>query len=70
METLLQSGLDFVLAFQQMGDWLLKPMEFFTFLGTENFYILLLPVLYWCIDAKLGLQVGVVMLFSTSVYNS
>jgi hypothetical protein len=42
-------------------------MRFFTFLGTENFYLLILPVLYWCVDANLGLRVGVILLFSGSV---
>ena len=61
------SGIALILAVQNLGAWLEVPMRFFTFLGTENFYLLILPVLYWCVDANLGLRVGVILLFSGSV---
>ena len=61
--------LNWVIAFQSIGDWLIFPMRFFSFLGTEEFYILVLPILYWCIDSGLGLRVGVIMLFSSG-FNS
>jgi len=35
-----------------------------TLLGTEGFYLLLLPVLVWCLDKKLGLRVALLVLFS------
>lgn len=69
MDALLNGGLAIVLAFQSLGSWLTAPMQFFTFLGTEDFYILILPVLYWSVDAALGLRVGLIMLFSTSIYD-
>jgi membrane-associated phospholipid phosphatase len=56
-----------ILAIQNLGVWLEAPMRFFSFLGTENFFLLLLPVLYWCVDANLGLRVGVILLFSGAV---
>ena len=56
--------LSWVIAFQSIGDWLVSPMRFFSFLGAEEFYILILPILYWCIDAGLGIRVGVIMLVS------
>ncbi|GAB4420209.1 MAG: hypothetical protein Kow002_08420 [Anaerolineales bacterium] len=59
--------LKWVLAIQSLGDWLSEPMKFLSFLGTEEFYILILPILYWCIDAAMGLRVGVVMLFSSGL---
>lgn len=59
--------LSWVIALQSLGDWIFAPMKFFSFLGTEEFYILMFPILYWCIDAKLGLRVGIVMLFSGSL---
>ena len=64
METLFDSGISLILAFQNLGEWLLLPMRFFSFLGTEDFYILVLPVLYWSVDAALGLRVGVIVLLS------
>ena len=51
--------LSWVIAFQSLGDWLVSPMQFFSFLGTEEFYILILPILYWCIDTSLGIRVGI-----------
>ena len=39
-------------------------MEFFSFLGTENFFLLVLPLLYWSVDARLGLQVGFILITS------
>ena len=59
--------LSWVIAFQSLGDWLITPMRFFSFLGTEEFYILLLPILYWCIDASLGIRVGSILLLSNGV---
>ena len=56
--------LSWVIAFQSIGDWLILPMRFFSFLGTEDFYILIMPLLYWCIDANLGARVGVITLLS------
>ena len=67
METLLNSGIGIILVFQSWGEWLLTPMKIFSFLGTEDFYILALPVIYWSLDAALGLRVGVIMLLSSGV---
>lgn len=63
----LDPGIALILAVQNLGTWLEAPMRFFSFLGTENFYMLLLPVLYWCVDANLGLRVGMTLLFSSTV---
>jgi membrane-associated phospholipid phosphatase len=62
-----EMDLSWVIAFQSMGDWLVSPMRFFSFLGTEEFYILLMPILYWCIDAKLGIRVGFMMVISSGL---
>ncbi len=52
---------------QSMG-WLEVPMRFFTFLGSETFFLLVLPVVYWCIDAGLGMRIGFILLFS-NIFN-
>jgi membrane-associated phospholipid phosphatase len=59
--------LSWVIAFQALGDWLVLPMRIFSFLGTEEFYILIMPILYWCIDAGLGIRVGTIMLLSSGL---
>ena len=67
MEIFLQNSISIIFAFQNLGDWLLVPMKALSFLGTEDFYILALPVIYWSLDAALGLRVGIIMLLSSGV---
>jgi membrane-associated phospholipid phosphatase len=64
MESILQLGIAFIVAFQSLGAWLAAPMQFFTFLGSENFFLIILPILYWCVDADLGVRVGAILLFT------
>lgn len=67
IEAILNNGVDLILYLQSLGEWIFAPMRAFTFLGTENFYLLILPILYWAIDARLGARVGVILLLSGSV---
>jgi membrane-associated phospholipid phosphatase len=69
MDNILNSGIPFILAFQNLGDWLLPTMKIFSFLGTEDFYLILLPIIYWGVDAGLGLRLGL-MVGLTSGINS
>ncbi|MGC1375682.1 MAG: phosphatase PAP2 family protein [Anaerolineales bacterium] len=64
METILQGGINFILAFQALGSWLALPMKFFTFLGSEEFFLLVFPALYWSINASLGARIGAILLFT------
>ncbi len=43
------------------------PMRFFTSLGSETFFMFVLPIVYWCIDAGLGIRIGMILLFSDAV---
>ena len=52
---------------QNLGDWLIPPMEFFTFLGKEEFYLLVMPMLVWAVDYSFGLRIGVILLLSGSL---
>ena len=36
-----------------------------TFLGDETFYLLFMPMIYWCVDALAGLRIGIVLIFSS-----
>jgi membrane-associated phospholipid phosphatase len=67
METILNTGITWVVFFQNLGGWLQTPMEAISFLGNEYFYLLMLPVLYWCVEAGIGLRVGIILLLSTSL---
>lgn len=57
------------LALQSLGGWLTGPMEFFSFLGSEDFFLIALPLVYWCIDSALGLRIGAMLLLSNG-FNS
>ena len=50
---------------QTLGDGLQTIMGIITLLGTEIFYILFMPAIYWCVDAWAGLRIGVMLLSST-----
>jgi membrane-associated phospholipid phosphatase len=60
--------LNITLIFQSLGSWLIIPMKFFSALGLEEFYTLILPLLYWCVDAVIGLRIGSMLLISTNLY--
>lgn len=47
---------------QNLGIWLKLPMQAITALGYEEFFVLLLPTLYWCFDQMVGLRLGMVLL--------
>jgi len=69
MDTLISNGVNWIVAIQALGAWLEVPMRFFTLLGTENFFLLILPLLYWCIDFGLGVRVALILLTS-NYFNS
>ena len=57
-----------VISFLQTNfEWLVPVMEFFTFLGNEEFYLLIMPVLLWSIDYAMGLRLGVMLMLSGSL---
>lgn len=49
---------------QNLGDWLFVPMRFFSFLGDEEFYLFIMPAIFWCFDSRLGVQVGLLLMLS------
>jgi membrane-associated phospholipid phosphatase len=67
METIWNIGIIWNTFFQNLGSWLKTPMDIISFFGTEYFFLLLLPALYWSIEAGIGLRVGIILLLSTSV---
>ncbi|MHB8134252.1 MAG: phosphatase PAP2 family protein [Anaerolineaceae bacterium] len=52
---------------QHLGSWLFTPMRFFSFLGDEEFYLVVMPAIYWCYDSSIGLRVGLLLMLSNSV---
>lgn len=60
----IEPGIQWIIALQALGDWLSAPMRALTFLGNEEFYLLVAPVIYWCISTSLGLRMGLYLMLS------
>jgi len=69
MEFITANGIDWVIAFQSLGGWLELPMRLLTYLGSEDFFFIVLPLVYWSIDSRIGLQIALV-LSTSSILNS
>jgi membrane-associated phospholipid phosphatase len=67
MNPWLQWGIPIITWFQGLGEVFLTPMEFFTFLGTEEFFLLVMPALLWCYNARLGFRIGLILLTSDGI---
>ncbi|MCI0519673.1 MAG: phosphatase PAP2 family protein [Chloroflexi bacterium] len=65
---LLDWGINLILALQQNASApLYAAMRFFSFLGQEEFFLLVAPAVYWCVDAALGLRLGLFLMVSASL---
>jgi membrane-associated phospholipid phosphatase len=51
----------FIQTLQAGAAWLEAPARFFSLLGQPEFYLLLIPLLYWCRDPRLGLRLGLLL---------
>ncbi len=66
MEALLEWGMDLIVAIQQVhGPVLDSIFRAITFMGGEEFYLLLLPLLFWCAGFGLGARLAVLLLLSS-----
>jgi membrane-associated phospholipid phosphatase len=62
MQVFIESGIAFIIALQSsVGDWFIVPMRFFSYLGNEEFFLLILPLVYWSVDSVLGLQIAFIL---------
>ena len=68
MDAIMSQSIELTYWLQGLGAWLKPVMEFFTFLGEEQFYLLVSPILIWLVDYRLGFRVAV-MLLLTSGFN-
>jgi len=67
MENILTSGIQFIMWLQSLGGWLTPVMKVFTFLGNEQFYLLIAPAILWCIDPVFGLRLGIYLMVNGMV---
>jgi membrane-associated phospholipid phosphatase len=66
MEAIMQWGMSLIYTIQQVhGPVLDSIFRIITFLGTERFYLLFLPLIFWCVDSGLGARLAVLVLFSS-----
>ncbi|MBI9048652.1 MAG: phosphatase PAP2 family protein [Anaerolineaceae bacterium] len=49
---------------QQVAIWIIQFFKGVTFLGEENFFMVLMPIFYWCIDMSIGYRFTLVLLLS------
>jgi membrane-associated phospholipid phosphatase len=64
MASLLDWGILVVLWFQQFSPVLDLPFKALTFLGDQEFFLLFMPLIYWCIDRRTGTRIFILLLFS------
>lgn len=64
METIFNLGIQIIHWIQSLGSWLTPFMKGFTFLGNDQFYMLVAPAILWCIDSTLGLRVGIFLMIN------
>jgi membrane-associated phospholipid phosphatase len=67
MDQLMQFEIQITLFLQHVGTWLVYPFTAITDLGNEYFYLLVMPALYWCVDATLGFRLGVMLVMTNSI---
>jgi membrane-associated phospholipid phosphatase len=64
LESLVPWGTEIVVWIQSLGSGADAVFQFFTFLGDEEFYLLLLPLVYWCLNREIGIRLSYLSLLS------
>ncbi len=65
LESLVPWGTDVIVWLQSFSSGGLDALlNFFTFLGYEEFYLVLLPFIYWCVNKQMGIGLGFISLLS------
>jgi membrane-associated phospholipid phosphatase len=67
LETMWNFELGIIQFLQNLGTWLRVPMLVFSFFGREEFYLIVMPLIYWCIDSRLGIRISAMVLASNWV---
>jgi membrane-associated phospholipid phosphatase len=65
MESILDWGVRVVLWFQQASPALDLPFQALTLMGNEMFYMIFFPLVYWCVDRRVGARLIILFLFSS-----
>jgi membrane-associated phospholipid phosphatase len=70
METLQQISISLSQSLQTLSPALDGVMNFFTFLGRMEFYLIIAPFIYWAIDKRLGIRALLVLIFTDVITSS
>ena len=70
MQTLLEQGIEIIIAFQAFSPALDSIMGLFTFLGTIEFYLIFLPLIYWNLSPSVGFRTLLLLLSIDAVSTS
>ena len=65
MEDALNWGVGVVLWSQQFSPALDLPFKILTSMGGEVFFMLILPLIYWCVDRRSGIRLTILFLLSS-----
>ena len=66
-EDILDWGVEVVLWFQQFSPALDLPFKSLTFFGNLEFFLILMPLIYWCLDRRLGTWLLILFLISAYI---
>ena len=69
MDTLLNWELDLIIQIRNTIPNLVGVFELLTSLGGEMFFLVLLPLIYWCVDRRTGARLTVLFLISAGANN-
>ena len=67
LDLLLRISIDVIAFLQSQLAFLTPLMRIFTFLGDEEFYLLIMPFLVWSVDYRLGMRLGVSLMLSGTI---
>lgn len=67
MDAVMEWGVGVILWLQGFRPQLDLPFRIVTFMGNESFFLILLPLIYWCVDRRTGIRVSIIFLLSAYV---
>ncbi|TMR20700.1 phosphatase PAP2 family protein [Nonomuraea turkmeniaca] len=67
LDDLHRAELEPIIWLQQWPDWVRPVLELVSVFGTDTFFLLCLPLLYWCVDPRLALRLALTVMVSAAV---
>lgn len=70
MDAIYQLGIRFIQALQTFSPALDDLMNGFTFLGRIEFYLVLIPFIYWAVDRRIGFRALLILIYTDFIASS